>query len=76
MAEHDQIEYQWDLRDLTLVNVACTRWLDARGLNASWKDQIRMQFRNNIDWKERKRAKREYDESCRVWGTEDQETEE
>jgi hypothetical protein len=76
MAEHDQIEYQWDLRDLTLVNAHCTRWLDARGLNASWKDQIRMQFRSNIDWKERKRVKREYDEACRVWENQDQETEE
>jgi hypothetical protein len=69
-SQNEQIEDEpWDLRDITLVNTACTRWLDARGLNVSWKEQIRTQFRNNIAWKEKRRLKREFNENCRVWET-------
>ena len=69
-AQKEQIEDEpWDLRDITLVNRACTRWLDARGLNVSWKNQLRTQFRNNIAWKEKRRLKREFNENCRVWET-------
>lgn len=64
----------WIYKDARLVGEACTRWLDARGLNAvSWHDRLRTQFANAIEAKKIRRQKREYNESCKVW--DDEETE-